>query len=685
MAEPRPRAIPTGLLLAAIVLLAFVYHAARSRGHASPVVFTDELLYSKLAQSIAAGEGLLVRGEPYFFPGFLPAVVQAPAWLVESVPSAYALAKALNALVMSAAAVPAYWLARQLVRPRWALVAAAATVAAPAMAYHAYLMSEALAYPVFLLALATMVRALAAPSARWELAVVGVSLLAVTTRIQFVALPLAYLLAVPLAARLSGGSARAALRRHALSTGSLLVLGALAGLSGGRALGPYLGATLLEAAPAQIARWTALTGALIPFSAGWLVVPGAALGLTYAVARPRGRPEAAFAVLALAAGGLTLLATGFVAAAEAQRPLERYTIYLVPLAFVCLFLYVERAAPLRRAYVALALSLGSLGLLLPFPSLANFDFSFDSTTLAAYEVAAASLSLADAAVIFAGLPLAGSLLLAIVPLRSRAPLGLACGSIALMAMMGLGLSSEGRDRARQTLDLWAGSPPDWLDRAGLGRADYLELPGSSPHVGWAFEAWNRGSGRFIQLGTPSRGHGGFASLRARVDRDGLLLVEGEPVRVGVLVVDEVTSAIELEGEVVARPRRGLTAYRVGGPVHVRSLTSGVFFDRWAGRNVRYQVWPGRRSDRGRFRVVLHIPRRLAARNVTLAVDGGARRTVRLMPGRPVSVELPARGYPVPVLRIRTDRAEAAGSATFLPTFVAVRIPVLEYLPGKAKA
>ena len=49
--------------------------------------------------------------------------------------------------------------------------AAAAAVAGPAMLYGPYLMSEALAYPVFLLALATMLRAIDRPSRWMEVAV----------------------------------------------------------------------------------------------------------------------------------------------------------------------------------------------------------------------------------------------------------------------------------------------------------------------------------------------------------------------------------------------------------------------------------------------------------------------------------------------------------------------------------
>ena len=232
-APTRPRPLPTWILLTALFAVAAAYHAVASLGHVAPAVFTDEILHSKLAQSLAAGHGLLVRGEPFFFPSPLPALAQAPAWLAGSVPVGYELAKILNALVMSAAVFPAYWLARTLVRPRYALLAAAAAVASPAMVYHSYLLSEALAYPVFFLAVAVIVRALQTPSIRWGAGVLAVSLLAVATRTQFLALPLAFGLAA-----LAGG--RTGLRRQALPLGGFLALG-VAGLAvGGSALGPYV-------------------------------------------------------------------------------------------------------------------------------------------------------------------------------------------------------------------------------------------------------------------------------------------------------------------------------------------------------------------------------------------------------------------------------------------------------------
>src|SRR4051794_6174825 len=188
-----PRTLARALALPLIFAVATAYHFLQSRGHATPTVFNDELLYAKLSQSIAAGHGLAIRGEHFFFPAPLAPLVQAPAWLLSSMPDAYAAAKLINATLMSAAVFPTYWVARRIVRPSFALVTAAATVATPAMVYHGYLMSEALAYPVFLFAVAVLARAVESPSRWTSLAVPATCTLAIATRVQFLVLPLAYL------------------------------------------------------------------------------------------------------------------------------------------------------------------------------------------------------------------------------------------------------------------------------------------------------------------------------------------------------------------------------------------------------------------------------------------------------------------------------------------------------------
>src|SRR3954449_8773878 len=160
----RAVALPRLLALPFLFVAATGYHFLQSRGHATPTVFNDELLYAKLSQSLAAGHGLAIRGEHFFFPAPLAPLVQAPAWLLSSMTDAYAAAKLLNAAVMSAAVFPAYFIARGVVRPSSALLTAAAAVTTPGMLYHGYLMSEALAYPVFLFAVLVLLRGVEKPS-----------------------------------------------------------------------------------------------------------------------------------------------------------------------------------------------------------------------------------------------------------------------------------------------------------------------------------------------------------------------------------------------------------------------------------------------------------------------------------------------------------------------------------------
>ena len=672
--ERRARVGLNALALGLVFVAAAAYHALQSRAHVAPAIFTDELLYSKLAQSIAAGEGLAIRGEPFFFPAPLAPLLQALAWLPGSVPTGYALAKAMNAIVMASAAFPAYWLARHVVRPRWALATAAATVASPALLYHGYLMSEALAYPVFFLTVAVMVRALAVPSRGWNLAVVAVSLLAVGTRTQFAVIPAAYVVAVLL-------RRRGELRRHALPIAVFLAAGAAVLVTGGAALGQYRGAALPSEPPLEIARWSGLTAAFLPFAAGWLVVPGALVGFAYLLARPRNRAESAFGTLAVVVAVLSVAGAGVVAALEADRPLERYVVYVPPLLFVAFFAYVERGAPRRRVYVGLAVAMGLLAWLAPFPALADNLFSFDSPTLSAYAMLAAWVGHANAATVFSGGAFAGSLLLAAVRLRARTATALGAASCALLALTGLVAYSADHRMTERSLQAWAASPPDWLDRSGTGPADYLELPGASPFYGWTLEAWNKDFRRLRRLDTTPAPFDSFPSSRVEIGRDGVLRADGRPLGPSRLVVNHYATALELEGDVLARPHPSLTLYRTAAAPRVRSLAIGLFYDRWATRIVRYQVWPGA-SDRGTYRVRLELPKESSApRSVTLSLEGRVRRVVELRPGDSALVEIPAQGSPVPRLYIATDGADFVGGGTAQTRFVAVRIPLLDYVPA----
>jgi hypothetical protein len=666
---PRPRApwIP----LAAIYVAAVAYHAVQSLGHRTPAVFTDELLFAKLAQSLAAGDGFVLRGETFFFPAPVAVLIQALAWLLPDASTAYEVAKILNAAVMATAVFPAYWLARQLTSRRGALLVAVAAAAAPGLLYHSYLMADAAGYPAFLLALAVMTRALARPSRAWDAAVVGVSLLAVLTRTQFAVLPLAYLGGVAVVGRATGEGVRSSFARHRLSTTTLVGLGALAAVTGGVAFGSYVDVLGVDYPLGGLLRWSALGAGMLPFTLGWMIVPGAVLGIGCLLAGPRTRAEAGFAALTALVAPLFVLEAALIATGDAHRVMERYLVYLVAPAFVAFLAYVERGAPRRFLHAALALALGLVALVYPLATQAEYRFSFDSPTLSAFGEVAWRLTDGDAAAIFAGMGLTASLVVAALAIRNRAGIGVAVAAVCLLTLVGATAYQADIAMTERTLDTFAADPPDWLDKSDLGRSDYLALPGAQTHAGWNLETWNRDFGRPIRLRPEEEDNYGFT--RARVHEDGRLGIRTTRT----LVVNDNGSAAELAGTVVRRPRPGLTVWRLDGEPRLRSLAEGLYPDGWAAAIVRYRVW--NRPGGGVYRVRLALPAGRSTRVVRLKIDGGEAKTVTLEGGKRVAVELRAGTAGRPgALEIRTDRSDFEGQGGPAPRLVAVRVSGLAY-------
>jgi hypothetical protein len=654
--------------LAAVFVVATLYHWLQSRGHVTPAIFTDELLFSELARSFAAGEGFTVRDQPFFFPAFIPALLQAPVWLVGSTPLAYELAKALNTVLMCSAALPAYWLARQVVRPPYALIVAVATVAGGAMLYHAYLTSEAAAYPVFLLALAVCVRALAAPSPRLDVIAVAVLALAVLTRAQFVVLPLAFVLAILLTGR--------PLRRHASALTLLIGAAVTAVVVGTSLLGFYAGARELDYSLGEALRWSGWTAALLPFAAGVLVVPGALVGLTLGLFRPRTPAERGFAVLFALLAVLVPLQAGLIASGDTGRPLERYAYYLVPLFFVAFLSLAERGGAGKRLSLGVALAVGGVALVVPFPSLALDPFSFDSPTLSAVAALGRVASPGDAAVLFAAGGMAAAV--AAAALRRRPGL-LAALSVLVAFLIGLAAYSGDRRMTTRTLDALAPAQPDWLERSGIQEADMLALEGGSLHAGWVLESWNRNVGRTLHLGDLPTDP--LPNLPLGLLPDGTLAtVDRRPVRSEYLVVDHSGTQVALDAELVAEPRPDLHLYRPGGVLRVRSVAFGVHSDGWARSVVRYAAFRSR-GAKGHYVVTLALPAGRLARRVELEC-GPVRRRITLEPGTSQTVRIASSGYPLWQLAIRADRADFVGAGSHRPRLVAARITRLEFVEDK---
>ena len=130
----------------------------------APWIMVDELVYSDTARSFADTGHFLIRGVHANYGVVYPAILSIPYRLFDSIPTVYTAAKAINAVLISLAAIPAYFLARRVLRPPAALAAAALAVALPSLAYAGTLMTENAFYPLFLCLVLALVAMLERPT-----------------------------------------------------------------------------------------------------------------------------------------------------------------------------------------------------------------------------------------------------------------------------------------------------------------------------------------------------------------------------------------------------------------------------------------------------------------------------------------------------------------------------------------
>ena len=184
--QPRPDFLSRFLSVVPLLVVYFglaALYAWQASRRPVPTIFTDELELTQLARSIAETGEPARRGEPYGV-ATLVAYALAPVWWLGSATASWAAAKLILVLAMTATVFPAYGLARMVV-PKWyALAAAGASVAVPALAYSPILVEEPLAYPISTTALWLIARSLEHPTWGRFAAAFGISVVAVLTRTQ---------------------------------------------------------------------------------------------------------------------------------------------------------------------------------------------------------------------------------------------------------------------------------------------------------------------------------------------------------------------------------------------------------------------------------------------------------------------------------------------------------------------
>ncbi len=322
------------------------------------LVMTDEMLYERLAISMAETGSPLpaVHGVHVQVLSILYPLLIAPIYGAFGVPEALHAVHLWNSVLMATAAIPAYLLARDVLRTRiWALAVAGLTVSVPWTVLSGFVLTENAAYPAFLWAVVAMQRSLAKPGPRWDALALLALAVAFLARTQFIVLMLTFPLAVLVhsmgwhVARAAGERHRAAQAgaREAIGAHRVLVLayGAAAPiavvLAGfgllGNVLGSYSAATgkgvlppleVFRAAAVHLDD-VALVLGVVPFllATGWLVTT-----LTH----PREREGHAFAALAaLVIAAVTFQGAWFDLSFPSVIVIrDRYLFYVAPLLFV---------------------------------------------------------------------------------------------------------------------------------------------------------------------------------------------------------------------------------------------------------------------------------------------------------------------------------------------------------------
>jgi hypothetical protein len=542
-----------------------------------PTVFSDEIGYQKLAQSIGRTGRLALFNDEGLSYSPLYSLVLSPIYaLGASAPSAYSLIKIVNAFLISLSIFPTYKIARFVLPRRFSLLVAGLGAVAPLMDYASFTISENVAYPLCLVSLWAMLEAVRARSVRTDAVLVGSILLATAARLQLIVLVPVALTAVVLAAIVGADAGRQGVRaalirvvvQHRLFFGvvgaGLLVAGAaaFAGYDVNASTGRY--AVVGTAGFPNL--WHFLNLAvrhLAGIDLGLGVVPfvGALVAAFAFLRSPRraGTPVVAFAAVAFSVTTWLLLEVAFDAAlfdaphsGDIPRIHERFLIYVVPFFLVALlaaYRLPESRAPVRVYWVAAAVT-ALLPAVIPFHTVVNDTINFESFGLHPFSrVVRGHLAAVAHAPLFA-IWAAATLGLLFVYFRARLK-----AIMVLVLLMFVGISAmaasrieDGGNYARSLLPKHA----DWVDRANPVGDVILVSNARDPTPELETAYFNFSISRVYYVCQGAFG-AEFGEKPVTIDRNGRLREPSGFLRAPYAVG---RASLALRGRVVARNREG---------------------------------------------------------------------------------------------------------------------------------
>ncbi len=565
--------------LAALVLVSAGLRAWAALEIPVPWIAPDEFVYGLLGRGLYEHGSLDILGGPTPFYSLLtPVLVGLPLGVLD-LATGYDLARGLQALAMSLAALPVYLWARSLVSRRAAFAAAALAVAVPGLTYAGLLMTEVLFYPLFALAAWAAAETIAHPTPRAQVLLVAAVAAVAATRLQAIVL----LPAFATAAMLDAAIARswAGLRRlwpAAAGLAGLLVAWIVWRLASGEgALGGYEVVAETGYSVGGAAKYVVYHLADLLVLCG--VVPACAVATMLVRALRRGEPDPrtrAYLAVAASVTAWLVVEVGIFASRYSDRLIERNLIALGPVLFVGLVLWLERgAAGAHAERVAVGAIAAAVLLVLPVKRLVTIYTTHDAMTLIPLYRLLQSSSSGTLVAVYSAVAVLAAAAFALVPGRYLRAVPLVL--FVAFALASVVSSRFVADAARAQQRSFLGDDPRWVDHAGAKRAAYLYDGEPQWNGVWETLFWNERIDRVYDLGVVVPGP--LPQTFVRTERDGTVRVPSSGRKEAKYAV--ASTWIELRGDKVAQitqqglTQAGLALWRLDRPLRVLSRISGL--------------------------------------------------------------------------------------------------------------
>ncbi len=597
--------VSLALVLTGSFLLAIAVRYLLAREIVTPWIMADELIYSEMAKSFADSGEFLLRETPSPLNNVAYPALIAPAWLAEPIETAYGLARFINVLVMSLAAVVVYLWGKRLMSTGWALLAAGLVLLMPTFIYTGMLMTENAFFTAFTASCFAIALALERPTLlrqAFPLAAIAVTFFVRPQGLVLLAIYVAAL-ALKLVFDLREPGQERGLRylgrelfRFLPTAVTLLAVGVAyvgikiaQGLALESGLGAYGGVVQVEYDREFATQWIVDHFAEIGLSVAF--VPVSALIVLFGLG-VRGwvssAAERAFVAVAVSAFVLVVIQVGLYASRFALRIEERNMACVAPLLFIALALWLARGLPRPWLLAAVAgLVPATLLFALDLTALLNIGILSDTFGLIPLLRLSSRLEggVESAETLMGTAGIVVALAFALLPRRIAV--------VALPAFVAVSLGAFSyvvfgaiRDHSERTLALTSTTNPSWIDERIGSRSNAVYLYGttadyfSEAQILWQTEFWNRSLGSVYTLGPADPGltasPASFDPVTGRVaPQPG---IGGSPGSVRYVVAP---TTVKLAGRQLAQ-QEWLALYQVDPPLRLATFLGGVYADSWMG-------------------------------------------------------------------------------------------------------